>query len=69
MLFGRKSGTTGVLRHPGFRWVLPFASIDRSLQKLQFIHFFSIHNFIIKFRAAAKIPNLAGGFHVDVRPN
>jgi hypothetical protein len=69
MLFGRKFEVTGMLPHPGFSCVLPFATIDQSLQKLQFIHFFSFHNFIIKFRAAAKIPNLAGGFHVDVRPN
>lgn len=65
MQFSRKSGVTGMLLHPGFRCVSPFAGIDQSLQEPQFIHFLAIHNLITEFRAVAQITNLAGGFHGD----
>jgi len=69
MVFGRKSEVTGMLPHPGFRCVLPFASIDQSLQEPQSIHSLTVHQFSFEFRAAAKIPNFAGGSHGDVRPD
>jgi hypothetical protein len=69
MQFDTKPEVAGMLPHPESRCSLPFTSFDRALQELQFLHFLAIRDFILEFRVTAKIPNLAGGFHVDVRPN